>query len=133
MVNEKTETIRFNPSFALATYENVRNGKRYLHEPQAQLTFPNMDVALDFINTGLDEEARRNPVTMDYLKDVRETPVGPHNSYDAFVRPDHATGEVQMFIRHYGPRGTEDHGALSLFVMDTIQKMPENQAALTSE
>lgn len=97
-------------------------------EPQAWLTFPDMETAVEFINTAGKEHYAQygGSVPVERVEKVHEAPTGEHGQYDAFVRKDHETGEINLMVRHYGHRYPEAHAALSDLVMRTIGEMTED-------
>lgn len=111
-----------------------RDGNPY-GEPQVRLRFESMQRAADFINEGLRNSRWRGlAITTEYLKQAREAPTGETNQYDAFVSRQYdqrgrETGEVNMFLRHYGRGDHDSRAQLGDFVVTTLQGMAAAEAA----
>lgn len=121
------EAATFDPRCEVPVYHNYKTGKDVRKAPMAHLTFPDMATAADFINRGADPRYAASLVSAETLEKMKESPVGPHGEYDAFVNTDYDTGDVIVSIRHYGRFEREDHTALSEFIVRTVEDMAESE------
>jgi hypothetical protein len=120
-----SEKIAFNPRVSLP-FGYDKDGNKRARETQARLTFPDIETAVKFLNTGA---ARGLPITVEGIKQQNETNTGPHNEYDAWVfRPDSETGEVGVMMRRYVFGDTLASAALSDFIVETTQQVLEAES-----